>query len=76
MYVCLCTGVTDKQIRKTLSEGACTVEEVMLCTGAGTRCGSCRSSIAELVLDHEDEAEEAKSSRVRLVVVRSASTAA
>ncbi|MDC0683189.1 (2Fe-2S)-binding protein [Sorangium sp. So ce693] len=32
-----------------MSEGACSVSQVMECTGAGTRCGSCRSTIAELV---------------------------
>lgn len=76
MYVCLCTGVTDKQIRETLSEGACSVEDVMYCTGAGTGCGSCVSSIEELVREHEGDGEEAKSSRRRLVVVRSVNSAA
>ena len=49
MYVCLCTGVTDQEIRQTIAEGAASVEEVAYCTGAGTRCGSCVSAIAALV---------------------------
>ncbi|AGP34891.1 (2Fe-2S)-binding protein [Sorangium sp. So ce296] len=32
-----------------MNEGACSVAEVMECTGAGTRCGSCQPTIAKLV---------------------------
>ncbi|KYF55343.1 bacterioferritin-associated ferredoxin [Sorangium cellulosum] len=32
-----------------MNEGACSVSEVMECTGAGTRCGSCQPTIAKLV---------------------------
>ncbi|WP_437625079.1 (2Fe-2S)-binding protein [Sorangium sp. So ce321] len=54
MYVCLCMGVCDREIREAMNEGACSVSQVMDCTGAGTRCGSCRPTIAKLV--GEDEA--------------------
>jgi bacterioferritin-associated ferredoxin len=60
MYVCLCTGVTDQEIRKTVAEGAASVEEVAYCTGAGTRCGTCISAIAAIV--HEGEAPCRRSS--------------
>lgn len=49
MYVCLCMGVTDREIRDAIGEGACSMPDVMQCTGAGTRCGSCRPTIASLV---------------------------
>ena len=49
MYVCLCMGVTDSEIRDAIGEGACSTPDVMRCTGAGTRCGSCRSTIASLI---------------------------
>ena len=76
MYVCLCTGVTEAMIRETMREGACSVEEVMLCTGAGTCCGSCVATIEELVLEHEAAAEETRSSRRKLVVIRRVNSAA
>ncbi len=60
MYVCLCMGVTDKEIRETIAEGASSLEEVMDCTGAGTRCGSCRQQIADMV---EAEAPACRSRR-------------
>ncbi len=46
MYVCLCQGVTDREIHRAVDEGACTVAEVARCTGAGTCCGKCRPAIA------------------------------
>lgn len=49
MYVCLCLGVTDRDIHETIADGASSVEEVMRCTGAGTRCGSCQDQISDLV---------------------------
>ncbi|WP_145142641.1 bacterioferritin-associated ferredoxin [Pseudomonas duriflava] len=41
MYVCLCRGVTDKQIREAIYEGCCSYREVRECTGVGTQCGKC-----------------------------------
>ena len=75
MYVCVCTGVTDGQIRTLVREGGCSLEEVMSCTGAGTRCGSCVKTVAELVLEHAVE-DEAHSSRRSLVVIRTVNSAA
>lgn len=41
MYVCLCKGVTDKAIRRTVEDGARTWREVQRETGCGTQCGKC-----------------------------------
>jgi bacterioferritin-associated ferredoxin len=49
MYVCLCLGVSDRQIQKALDDGCCSAAEVMRCTGAGTRCGTCRSTVEKMV---------------------------
>ena len=49
MYVCLCTGVTDADIRAAIDDGAATAEAVMLSTRAGSRCGSCRTEVSEMV---------------------------
>lgn len=56
MYVCLCTAVTDHEIRKTVAEGASSVEEVAFCTGAGTRCGTCVNAIAAIVEEEQTPA--------------------
>jgi bacterioferritin-associated ferredoxin len=52
MYVCLCLGVSDRDVRRAVEGGACTAAEVSACTGAGTKCGSCRSTVAALVAAH------------------------
>ena len=45
MYVCICAGVPDVEIRSCIARGARTVEEVGDACGAGTGCGSCHSRI-------------------------------
>lgn len=41
MYVCLCAGVTDTQIRKAVSEGCCSVKALRDELGVGVGCGKC-----------------------------------
>jgi len=67
MYVCLCTGVCDSEIKQLVREGVASVAEVMQCTGAGSRCGSCVPEIARLV---EEKAEPSSLPRRMLKVVR------
>jgi bacterioferritin-associated ferredoxin len=74
MYVCLCKGVSDRAIKKLVDEGVSSVAEVMRCTGAGTKCGSCISEIACLVED-EGEGGPAGSPRRTLPVVPSGAAA-
>ncbi|MDR5865224.1 (2Fe-2S)-binding protein [Halomonas koreensis] len=41
MYVCLCKGVNDKEIRRSVEDGARSWREVQRETGCGTQCGKC-----------------------------------
>ncbi|MGM0616205.1 MAG: (2Fe-2S)-binding protein, partial [Pseudomonadota bacterium] len=41
MYVCVCKGVTDHQIRQQVSDGARSWREVREATGCATQCGKC-----------------------------------
>jgi bacterioferritin-associated ferredoxin len=80
MYVCLCKGVTERSIRETIANGAETVEEIMLATSAGTRCGTCVPTIAALAeasLERsEADARDAPTpSRRQLKIVQPASAA-
>ena len=65
MYVCLCVGVTDRVIKELARNGACP-DEVSACTGAGTRCGTCVSTIESIV----HEAQGVPESRRRLELVK------
>ena len=47
MYVCICNGVTDRQIREAADAGCDSVSEMTMRTGAGASCGSCLGLVAE-----------------------------
>ncbi len=49
MIVCQCRGVTDRQIKRLVQEGAVSAREVAQATGAGMRCGGCRSNVKRVV---------------------------
>jgi bacterioferritin-associated ferredoxin len=56
MLVCHCRGVTDRQIRRLVKDGASSTREVARATGAGMRCGGCRSNVTKVVnaaVEHE-----------------------
>ena len=49
MLVCHCRGITDRQIRNLVREGATSPREVARATGAGMRCGGCRTNVKQVV---------------------------
>ncbi len=51
MYVCLCLGVTDGQIREALYEGCCNYRDVRESLGVGTQCGKCACMAKQVVSD-------------------------
>jgi len=51
MIVCSCRAVSDRVIGKAIDQGASTVDEVSAATGAGTKCGSCRGHIHDILDD-------------------------
>jgi bacterioferritin-associated ferredoxin len=56
MLVCHCRGISDRQIRRAVKDGATSAREVARETGAGMRCGGCRSNVKAVVneaLAHE-----------------------
>jgi bacterioferritin-associated ferredoxin len=52
LFVCLCTAVTEREIRDCVLAGARTVDEVGDLSMAGTGCGGCRERI-EMILAGE-----------------------
>lgn len=49
MYVCLCHGVTDHDIRRAAEAGCASVSELTMRTGLGSGCGSCGELAAEIL---------------------------
>ncbi len=50
VYICICNGVTDHDIRRAADAGCGSLPELTLRTGAGANCGSCLE-MAEQMLD-------------------------
>lgn len=49
MYVCICNGVTDHDIRNAAAAGCGSMPELTMRTGAGASCGSCVEMATELL---------------------------
>ena len=49
MFICICKAVTDEEIRKCITRGAKTVEDVQEKTKAGTQCGGCIEEVQEVL---------------------------
>ncbi len=41
MYVCICKGITDTQIRAAVEDGASSLREVRNTLGVASECGKC-----------------------------------
>jgi bacterioferritin-associated ferredoxin len=49
MYVCLCNGVTDRDVRDTASAHDGTISEVYRALGVRPKCGKCVPMVCEIV---------------------------
>lgn len=49
MYVCLCKGITDSQIREAASQGASSLSQVRRQLGVASCCGKCASTAREIL---------------------------
>lgn len=49
MYVCLCKGITDTQIRAAVEDGASSLRDVRNTLGVASQCGKCGIMTREIV---------------------------
>ena len=49
MYVCICKGITDTQIRAAVEDGAGSMREVRKTLGVASQCGKCGVLTREIV---------------------------
>jgi bacterioferritin-associated ferredoxin len=42
MFVCICNGVTERQIREAVADGACSLDELGARLGVASGCGTCQ----------------------------------
>lgn len=49
MYVCICKGITDHQIRKAVREGASSMRDLRMQLGTCSECGKCGQCTKEIM---------------------------
>lgn len=49
MYVCICNGITDKQIRAAVAEGVTSLRQLEDKLGVASQCGSCAEHALSLI---------------------------
>jgi bacterioferritin-associated ferredoxin len=55
MYVCLCKGITDTQIRAAVADGASSLREVHNSLGVASQCGKCGIIARDIVRESLDD---------------------
>jgi bacterioferritin-associated ferredoxin len=50
VYVCLCNGITERDIQRAAAEGCSDMDTLTMRTGCASTCGCCRD-VARQVLD-------------------------
>lgn len=53
MYVCICNGLTDTQIREAITNGASTAAEVYAACGVDPVCGTCADVMIDMIIAQE-----------------------
>ena len=49
VYVCICNGVTDRDIRQAAEAGCRSLPELTMRTGCGATCGTCLDAAAAIL---------------------------
>jgi bacterioferritin-associated ferredoxin len=57
MYVCLCNGITETQIREAVGGGARSLSELHSCLGVASCCGRCADCAQQVLHDTISSAE-------------------
>ncbi len=58
MYVCLCKGITDTQIRDAVADGASSLREVHSALGVASQCGKCGITARDIVRESLNDLAE------------------
>ncbi|MGB0682070.1 MAG: (2Fe-2S)-binding protein [Magnetovibrionaceae bacterium] len=55
MYVCLCNGITDKDISQVLKSGVTRKRDIFDALGARMACAKCAGQVGDMIDRHIDE---------------------
>ena len=57
MIVCLCEGLSDRELRAAIRRGCGSVPDLARETGAAKHCGSCACDLKRLLAEDRDDRE-------------------
>lgn len=58
MYVCICKGITDTQIRAAVQDGASSLRELNSALGVASQCGKCGIMARDIVRESLNDLAE------------------
>ena len=56
MYVCLCNGITDTQIRDAVTDGACSMRDLRERLDVANQCGKCGRECKSIIGEYRQAA--------------------
>ncbi len=56
MYICLCKGVTDTQIRDAVTDGACSMRDLRERLDVASQCGKCGQDFKTIINEYRQSA--------------------
>ncbi|WP_114417520.1 (2Fe-2S)-binding protein [Marinospirillum perlucidum] len=54
MYVCVCKGITDQQIKTSIEQGAASMRDLYKQHSLGSQCGKCVCTARELLRNQKE----------------------
>ena len=57
MYICMCNGITERDIRAQAQDADCTLADLERCLGVGAGCGRCKHAAAEVLNERHANAK-------------------
>ena len=63
MIVCVCEGVSDREVREAITEGSRTLQDIGRSCGAGTDCASCCLTLRQMIDEHQPRRGESTTTR-------------
>lgn len=51
MFICLCNGITDSQIRRAASDGMTSLDAIQDKLGVASQCGQCSEAAVAVLAD-------------------------
>lgn len=53
MYICLCSGLKMKELKRLIHEENADLKKIIKKTGATTKCGKCLKSISKIIQEEK-----------------------